>query len=75
MWCLSAVEPMPLANQSATARTFSRPRTVSCRRPQLRHRAWMHSQIDRSLYWALPGSLAIRARQANTPGPSPRRGR
>src|SRR3977135_3204151 len=52
-----------------------KPRTVKCRRSQLRQRAWMHSQIERGLYCALPASLAIRARQANTPAPSPRRGR
>ena len=37
---------------------------------QLRHRAWMHSLIDRRLYCAFPCSLAIRHRQASTPGPS-----
>jgi hypothetical protein len=34
-------------SQSTTARTFSMPRTVNCRRSQLRQRAWMHSQIER----------------------------
>src|ERR671931_317493 len=62
------------AYQSATAPTFSMPRTVSCRRSQLRQRAWMHSQIERDLYCTLPASLFIRARQANTPAPSSRRG-
>src|ERR1700737_1573254 len=51
------------AYQSTTARTFSIPRTVNCLRSQLRQRAWMHSQIERGLYRALPASLAIRARQ------------
>src|ERR1700704_7818 len=56
------------------ARTFSLPRTFTCRRFQFRPRAWMHSQITRTAYCALPASLAIRARQASSPGPSLRRG-
>src|SRR5215204_1042380 len=63
------------AYQSTTARTLSMPRTVNCLRSQLRQRAWMHSQIERALYCALPASLAMRARQAKTPGPSPLRGK
>src|SRR3954462_10896363 len=63
------------AYQRTTALTFSMLRTVSRLRPQLRQRAWMHSQIERTLYWALPSSLAIRARQACRPGPSLLRGK
>src|SRR5438874_12734834 len=55
------------AYQSTTARTFSMPRTVNCRRSQLRQRAWMHSHIAE-----LVAGLALFARHSRTPGQHPR---
>src|SRR5580698_9780763 len=57
------------AYNSTTARILAKPRTVNCRRFQLRQRAWIHSQMVRVLYCALPASLPIRARHAAAPTP------